>query len=136
MSRYRNAKQLAYHRECERRRRAAKPPEWYVWGGMKQRCTQQSHKFYENYGGKGITVDPRWTEHGTGFQNFLDDMGPRPSPLHDLDRKKSEKNYCKENCRWLHRKENRGRPHIKTPLDPKQLAEVDEYEVQPEDNIE
>ena len=35
---------------------------------------------YEMWGGKGIRVCDRWLEpNGRGFQNFLDDLGPRPS---------------------------------------------------------
>jgi len=38
-------------------------------------------------------------------------MGPRPGPDYDLDRINSNKNYNKENCRWLPRSENRSRQH-------------------------
>ena len=85
------------------------PPEWSVWRGIKKRCNYAKHPQYEYYGGKGIRVCDRWMEHGVGFKNFLADMGPRPSPLHELDRKDSSKDYCPENCRWLSRYDNRSR---------------------------
>lgn len=41
----------------------------------------------------------RWLgEHG--FENFLADMGDRPSPQHSLDRVDPNGNYEPSNCRW------------------------------------
>lgn len=39
------------------------------------------------------------------FENFLKDMGPRPSPKHTIDRIHGNKNYSKSNCRWSTRAE-------------------------------
>jgi len=103
---------------------ANKPPEWYVWRGIKKRCYYTSHPAYYRYGGKGITVCDRWREHGTGFANFLEDMGPRPGDNYDLDRIDPDKGYYKENCRWLESKHNRGKTRrwIETPEPTKQEA--------------
>ena len=89
--------------------RGKQPPEWGMWRGMKKRCHYEGNPSYPWYGGKGISVCDRWREAGTGFKNFREDMGSRPSPLHDLDRIDVDKDYCKENCRWLDRAINRGR---------------------------
>ena len=54
----------------------------------------------ELHGGKGIRVCDRWLEpNGRGFQNFLDDMGPRPSHT-TLDRTNPQDHYTPLNCRW------------------------------------
>jgi len=82
-------------------------PEWEAWRSMKQRCGNPKHKWFEYYGGKGIKVCDRWGARCVGFFNFLRDMGPRPKPEYDCDRKDASKDYCPENCRWLHRSENR-----------------------------
>jgi hypothetical protein len=50
---------------------------------MKKRCEQPSHDSYQYYGGRGIRVCDRWRDC---FDNFLADMGPKPSPDHSIDR--------------------------------------------------
>lgn len=62
---------------------------------MKQRCCNPRNKQFADYGGRGIRVCKRWDK----FENFLADMGERPSSL-SLDRKNNDGNYSKRNCRW------------------------------------
>ncbi len=92
---------------------AKKPPEWEVWRSIKKRCYGTYHPYYHHYGGRGIKVCDRWMEHGQGFYNFIADMGARPSSDHQLDRIDPNKDYCPENCRWLHKFENNSRAHRK-----------------------
>ena len=46
--------------------------EYYSWVAMKTRCTNPKSKYYNYYGGRGITICDRWLN---SFENFLDDMG-------------------------------------------------------------
>lgn len=62
------------------------------------RCTNPNHRFYPDYGGRGIAVCQEWMEDQS---RFLVDMGHKPSPQHQLDRIDNDKGYYKENCRWV-----------------------------------
>ncbi len=76
--------------------------EYESWNSMKDRCLNKKSSNYRRYGAVGITVCDRWLD----FNNFIKDMGCKPSPKHSIDRFPNNKgNYEPGNCRWATAKE-------------------------------
>jgi hypothetical protein len=98
-----NSKSCGCSRDLARHKHGkANTPEHRVWMSMRVRCLNPDNDAYRNYGGRGITIAPEWDD----FRAFLRDMGPKPTPKHQLDRVDNSKGYSKENCRWTSRVEN------------------------------
>lgn len=72
-------------------------PEYRAWSAMKTRCYNRRARSYEDYGARGIIVCSRWLR---SFENFLRDVGRRPSSKYSLERINNSGNYEPGNVRW------------------------------------
>lgn len=72
-------------------------PEYIAWASMRARCNRPNTTNYQHYGGRGIHVCERWDE---AFAAFLADLGPKPSPKHELERVNNDGNYEPGNVVW------------------------------------
>ena len=84
--------------------------EYNCWLDLRRRCNTITCKAYKNYGGRGIKVCKEWDS----FNTFLLDMGQKPFSDYSIDRIDNNKDYCKENCRWVSKKiQNVNRRNVK-----------------------
>lgn len=80
---------------------------YYIWHGMKNRCSNPTVRDYKSYGGKGVKVCEEWQD----FQKFHD-WAYSSGYIEDAERGKTtldridlNGNYCPRNCRWITNKE-------------------------------
>lgn len=90
--------------------------ELSIWYGMLDRCRNPNNRAWESYGGRGIEVRFR------AFEDFLAEIGRRPSPRHSVDRIRNEGHYEVGNVRWATpseqaRNRRKKRPHTRLKKD-------------------
>lgn len=72
-----------------------------IWTNMMTRCYNRNSDKFKWYGERGISVCEKWQI----FYGFLEDMGDSYKEGLTLDRRNNDKNYSKDNCRWVTQKQ-------------------------------
>ena len=76
-------------------------PLYPVYMNQKYRCTRPNHIDFYLYGGRGIEFK------FNSFNEWLNELGPRPSKLYSVDRINNNGHYEVGNVRWASSKQQR-----------------------------
>jgi len=78
-----------------------KTPVARAYSSAKNRCNNTRNKNYYCYGGRGIKF------LFTSLEQWVSELGPRPTPKHSVDRRNNNGNYAPGNVRWATKKQQR-----------------------------
>ena len=76
----------------------------HIWLGIKCRCNNPKHKSYKDYGGRGITICPEWTNDYTKFRDWA--LSNNYAEGLQINRIENDANYEPNNCNWVTSAEN------------------------------
>lgn len=74
-----------------------------IWCAIKGRCYNESHKDYQDYGGRGIAMCDEWKNNYIAFRDWALSNGYQENLT--IDRIDVNKNYELDNCRWIAKSE-------------------------------
>lgn len=94
-------KQMLSEKSRTERRSEERRPEYRAYIAAKKRCTNPNTQDWPLYGGRGIRF------LFSSFQEFLAEIGSKPSSQHSIDRIDTDGHYCAGNVRWATAHEQR-----------------------------
>ena len=72
---------------------------YIIWNDMRGRCLNEKAIRYKDYGGRGITICPEWTNDYVVFRDWALGNGYQEGLF--FDRENPDGNYEPSNCRFL-----------------------------------
>lgn len=82
----------------------SKTPLYRVWNGMVDRCYNENHIGFKNYGGRGIKLCDEWRSDFSSFYNWAIQNGYNKGL--QIDRINNDLGYSPTNCRFITQLEN------------------------------
>lgn len=76
--------------------------EYKTWEAVIDRCFNEKHKQYADYGGRGIVMCEEWRND---FSAFFAAVGQKPSPAHTIGRLDNDVGYRPGNVEWQTRRQ-------------------------------
>lgn len=95
--------------------------EYYAYQSARKRCTNPKLSNWPFYGGRGIEF------RFSNFEEFIAALGPKPSPLHTLDRIHNDGHYEGGNVRWATRRENCHNRRNSRRMQPNYVNSIEEH---------
>lgn len=79
----------------------SKDPLYNLWKRIKRRCHDPNAHNYKWYGGRGISMWEPWRNDAGLFMDWVDqNLGPRPTPKHSINRIDNDGDYEPGNLDW------------------------------------
>lgn len=72
-----------------------------IWQAMKARCNNPNNTYYQNYGGRGISLCDEWKNDYLAFHIWSMSHGYNDELT--IDRIDNDKGYSPDNCQWVTR---------------------------------
>ena len=74
-----------------------------IWSDIKKRCTNPNCKSFPYYGGRGISLDPAWSNDFTAFRDWARAAGYQDNLT--IERRDTNAGYSSKNCHWIPKSE-------------------------------